>query len=52
MRADLKVASPILLCRPIMSEEDVHGMVVEVETSHQYSVTFCCHETDGSKGAI
>ena len=35
-----------------ISEVDVGGMVVEAESSHQYSVTFCCCETDGSRGAV
>jgi len=35
-----------------MSEVDVGGMAVEVETSHQYSIKFCCHVTDGSSGAV
>jgi len=30
----------------------VGGMAVEAEPSHQYSITFCCHVTDGSKGAV
>ena len=41
MRAALKVMPPILLCWPMMSEADVGGMAVEVEPSHQYSITFC-----------
>jgi len=35
-----------------MSEADVGGIAVEVEISHQYSVTFYCCETDGSRGAV
>ena len=27
------------------------GMAVEIEPSHQYSITFCCCMTDGSRGA-
>ena len=27
-------------------------MAVEVEPSHQYSITFCCCVTDGSRGAL
>jgi len=42
---------PILLPWP-MSEVDVGVMAVEAEPSHQYSVTCCCHVTDGSKGAV
>jgi len=43
---------PILLCWLTMSEADVDGMAAEVESSHQYSILFCCHVTDGSRGAI
>ena len=43
---------PILLCWPMMSEADVGGMAVEVEPSYQYSITVCCHVTDGSRGAV
>jgi len=31
---------------------DVGGMAVEVEPSHQYSIPFRCHVTDGSRGAV
>ena len=41
----------VLLCWPRTSEMSA-GMAVEVEPSHQYSVIFCCHVTDGSGGAI
>ena len=51
-RAVPNVMPPILLCWPTMSEVDDAGMAVEVEPSHQYSVTFCCCVTDGSRGAI
>ena len=51
-RAAGKVMPPILLSWPSMSEADVGGMAVEVEPSHQYSATFCCHVTDGSRGAV
>ena len=34
------------------SEADVCGMTVEAESSHQYSITCCCHVTDGSRGAV
>jgi len=50
MGAALKVV-PSILCWPMMSEVDAGGMAVEVEASHQYSMTFCCHVTDGSRGA-
>jgi len=51
MRAAPKEMPLILLCWPMRSEVDVGGMVVEDEPFHQYSVTFCCHETDDSRGA-
>jgi len=31
-------------------EADVGGMAIEAEPSHQYSVSFCCHMADGSRG--
>lgn len=37
---------------PTASEVDVGGVAVEVEPFCQYSVTSCCCETDGSKGAV
>lgn len=52
MRAVLQVTPPILLCWPVTSEADVGGMRVEVELSHEYSITFCCLVTDGSRGAV
>ena len=52
MRTSQKVMSPILLYWPTVSEVDVGGTAVEVEPSHQYSVEFCCHVTDGSRGAV
>ena len=46
-----KVMSPIFF----MLAHDIRGgccgMEVEVEPSHRFSITFCCHATDGSKGA-
>ena len=30
---------------------DVGGMAVEAESFHQCPTTFCCHVTDGSRGA-
>ena len=48
-KAALKVMPPILLCGPITSEVDTGGMVVQVEHSCQYSITFCCCVTDGSR---
>ena len=35
----------------MISEVDVGSLAVEVEPSHQYSVMFCCHETDSSSWA-
>ena len=42
----------ILLFWPMTSEEDIGGMAAEVAPSHQYSITFCCHKTDGSRGTV
>jgi len=42
----------ILLFWPMTSEADAGGMVIEVEPSHQYSITFCCCATVGSRGAV
>ena len=44
-----KLKPPILLYCPTTSEVVVGDMAVEVELSHQYSVKFCCHATDGSR---
>ena len=52
MRAAPKVMPPVLLCWPMTSEAGAGGMAVEVEPSCQYSITFCCRVTDGSRGAI
>ena len=52
MRAALKIMPPILWCWPLTADVHVGGMAVEVEPSQQYSVTFCCHVTDGSRGAL
>lgn len=38
----------ILLWWPTVSEVDVGGVAGEAETSQQFSVIFCCCETDGS----
>ena len=35
-----------------MPEADVSGMEVEAEPSSQYSITFCCSKTDGSRAAV
>ena len=54
MRAAPKVASStsyfITLAHSVRS--DVDGIAVEVEPSHQYSITFCFYVTDGSRGAV
>ena len=48
MKAAPKLMPPILLHWPTALEAGV-GMAVEVELSHQYSIPFCCHMTDGSR---
>lgn len=50
VRTALKVMPPILSRWSVTSQADVGGMAVEVESSHQYSVIFCCRVTDGSRG--
>jgi len=52
MMAALKVLPSLLLYWPTTSEADVDGMVAEVEPSHHCSIKFCCHVTDGSRGAV
>ena len=52
MKGAPKVMLPILSCWPTTSEVDIGGMKVEVEPSHQYSVTCCCHVADGSRVAV
>ena len=52
MTAAPKVMHPILLRWPTTSEEDVGGMAVEFEPSHQYAVKFCCRKTDDRRGAV
>jgi len=52
LRAAPKVMLRILLCWPKMSEVDVCGVAVEVDPSCHYSVAFCCHVTDGSRGTV
>ena len=47
-----KVMPPILWCWPMMSKVDVGHMAVETETFCQYSISFCCRMTDGSRGAV
>ena len=51
-RAALRVMSPILLRWPTVSEVDAGSTAVEAEPSHQYSITFCCCMTDGSRGEV
>ena len=43
---------PMLLFWPTILEADVSVTPVEVESFRQYSVTCCCHVTDGSRGAV
>ena len=47
MRAALKVVPPILLCWSTVSEADVGGMAIQVESSHKYPVKFYCCVRDG-----
>lgn len=48
MRDAPKVILPILLRWSTTSEVEGGDMAVEIEPSHKYSITFCCHETGGS----
>jgi len=41
-----------LIMLPKPSELDAGGMAVEIEPFCQYSITFCCHVTDGSRGTV
>ena len=43
---------PIWLCWPAVTDVDVGGIALDVEPSHQYSVTFCYPVTDSSRGAV
>lgn len=52
MKAAPKVTPSMLLHWPMTSEAAGDGVVVEVEPSHQYSVTLYCHRTNGSRGAV
>ena len=52
MKAAPKVMPPVLLCWCTTSEVDVGGMAVEIESSHQHSMTYCCCVTDGSREAV
>jgi len=47
-----KVMPPILWYCQTMSEADIGGMAVEIDPSHQYSITFCCHVTDDYRGMV
>ena len=49
MTAAPKVMPPVLLNWPT---SEAGGMAVEAKPSHQYAVTFCCCETDGSRVAV
>ena len=51
MRTAPKVMPLILLSWPMTSEVDVVGIAVDSDPSHQYSITFCCHVTDGNREA-
>jgi len=51
MRAASKVM-PHILSWLTASEADVVDTAVEVEPFWQYPITFCCHATDGSRGAV
>ena len=51
-RAALKETPPILLHWPDTSEVDAGGVAVEVEPSHQYSLTFSHCVTDDRRGAV
>ena len=51
-KAALKVVPPIFLFWSMTSEADVGHLAIEVEPSHQYSITFCCCAMDGSRGAV
>jgi len=52
MMVTLKLMTPILLRWSTTSEADVGDMAAEVGPSRQYSVKFCCHATDDSRGAV
>jgi len=52
MSSASKVMPPILLFWPMTSQADAGDMEVKVESCCQYSGTFCCCVTDGSRGAV
>lgn len=47
-----KVSPSILLCWPTTSQNSFGDMAVEIECSHQFCITFCCHATQGSRGTV
>lgn len=51
MHAAFKIVTPVLLCWSMISEADVGG-IAEAEISSQYSVAYCCHVTNVSRGAV
>ena len=50
MRAVPKVTPSILLCWPMTSEADTGGMVVVLDPSHQYCLTFWCAQQMAAEG--
>jgi len=52
MRAPPKVTPPIFMMLAHSVRGECWCMVVDVESSHQHSIAFCCCETDGSRGAV
>ena len=52
MKAALKVMPSVLLTWPMTSKTDASGMAIEDGLSRQYSITYCFHETGGSRGAV
>jgi len=52
MGADPKIMPCILLSGHRNIRRRVGGMVVEIEPSHQHSISLCCCATDGSRGAV
>jgi len=52
MRATPKLMPAVLWWWPTTTEADVGGKAVEVEPSHQYSITFSCHMTAVSREAL
>ena len=51
-RSARKVMPSLLLCWPTASKVGAGGMAVEAEPFQQYSITFCCCTTDGSRGVL